>query len=325
MSKPKLTEKNVLTDKEWREANKISRKKDEMLQEMIIEIALCLKDKIQTEYFDSVFTLPAVRSSYLEVPMVSWKRRIKANYNAEEDVFVPCEPREICERVVVLFYEAADLITKLQEDSLKEDIEQARRKARVEDPELSYHLLLLVPGFKEYLRKLQAIEDRIYKEKMLSQLEQSQSRRRNEEELPITAKEAQSILVKTEVAEGINIFLAKNMEESIDWLHSFTHTIASSRYDKFERNPKQAMVGSVRLGSDKRSTYLELVKKFNLMTAQKAEKLYEFYPSPAALCERFASHDDLGTVNGKNIVPPSVTVAMRRVFTSTDPSQVITE
>lgn len=313
-------------DKQWTKANK-KRTRNELLEEMIIEVAPCLKDKVETEYFKTVFELPAVRITTIEIPLITWKRKISAKYNKDEDLFVPCDVCEISERVMVLFYEPEEFVLKLKDDALKVDIENARRRAYVDDPLLSYHLLVLVPGFKDHLRKLQALEDRIYKEKMLLQLDQapSQTRRRKEQELPISAKDAQKMLVSAEVNMGINIFLSKNMEESVDWLHSFTHTIGASLYDKFERNPQQAVVGSVKLGSDRRSTFLEMIKKFNLMTAQKAEKLYEFYTSPASLCERYANHENLGTVNGKAIVPPSVNVAMRRVFSSTDPWQVITE
>ena len=116
----------------------------------------------------------------------------------------------------------------------------------------------------------------------------------------------------------------RTAQEAIDWLHSFTYTIGSSLYDKFQRNSSLANIGTVRLGSDRRTTFIELLKKFNLMTQPRAEKLYEYYTSPIAMYKRFLKSDTLGTVNGKNIVPPSANAAMKRVFTATDPSQVIT-
>lgn len=311
-------------DKEWREANKVTRKKELILGEMVIEIASCLKKNIETPYFRQIFELPVVRNTYLEVPLISWKRRVRAKYNKDEDLFVPCELTEISERVLVLFYEADNLVEKIQQETLQEDVDKALARARVENPLLKYHLLIIVPGIREYLRKLQTIEDRQYREQMLEKMNEP-VRKRKLQEVSITASEAQKLVHSAEVNMGINIFTSRSIEETIDWLHSFTYTIGAALYDKFERNPELANLGSVKLGSDQRTTFIEMVKKFNLMTAQKAEKLYEFYTSPASLYEKFCQSDSLGAVNGKNIIPPSVNAAMRRVFTSTDPSQVIND
>lgn len=312
------------TDKQWRDANKVTRKKEDILGEMVIEIALCLKGKIETDHFKQTFELPVTRNTYLDIPLISWKRRVTARYNKDEDVFVPCEADEICERVLVLYYEAADLVAKIQEDTLEEDTKKALRRGKAEDPLLKHHLLIVVPGMKEYLRKLKTVEDRLYRSQMLAKMNEP-VRQKTQEEVSITASEAQKLIHSAEVKLGINIFSSKSVEETIDWLHAFTYTIGAALYDKFERNLELSNLGSVKLGSDQKSTFVEMIKKFNLMTNQKAEKLYEFYTSPASLYDKFMKSESLGTVGGKNILPPTVNAAMRRVFTSTDPTQVIND
>jgi len=325
-NKPKESKtKNGFSDKDWRLANKLRRTRDEIFKEMIVEVALCLEELISTEHFKECFSNSAVRRTYLEIPLVSWKRKVTADYNAEEDVFVPCEPKEISERVLALYYEPQDLIDRIQNGSLEVHISTALRRAKIENPLLKHHLVILVPCFKEYLRKLQSAEDKRYREQMLLQMNMTTTRQLDEDDHPMSASEAQKLLIETEVSLGVNIFLTRSVEETIDWLTSFTFTIGNSLYDKHERNPEFANFGQTRLGSDRKSTFVEMMKKFNLMSKMKAEKLYEFYTSPASLFKRLSEKDNLGTVNGKTIVPPTVNSAIRRVFTSSDPNQVIND
>lgn len=324
-TKPKKNTKEGFTEKEWRNANKLRRTRDEIFSEMIVEVALCLENIFSCEQFKESFSKSNVRRSYLEIPLISWKRRVTASYNAEKDVFVPCEMKEISERVLALYYEPQDLILRIQNGSLEIHIKAAQRRAKLQDPLINYHLVILLPCFKEYLRKLQAAEDKSYRDQMLQKMNMTTGRRSANEVNSISASEAQRLIMETEVSMGVNIFLTRSFEETIDWLTSFTYTIGNSLYDKHERNPEFANFGETRLGSDRKTTFVEMMKKFNLMSKMKAEKLYEFYTSPASLYKRFSEKDNLGTVNGKSIVPPTVNSAMRRFFTATDPGQVIND
>ncbi|GEQ72094.1 hypothetical protein JCM33374_g5780 [Metschnikowia sp. JCM 33374] len=324
-SKSKNSDPNDRLSKAWKDANKVIRRKDDILSEMVIEIALCLEKKIETDYFKKIFLQPKVRNSYLEIPLITWKRRVTAKYNKEEDCFVPCDLTEISERILLLYYAPDELIDKLRQGLVSSDIEKAKRRANLEDPLKEYFVFIMVPGFNEYLRKLQTMENRQYRAKTLQQLNQTKSTTKSRDEPSMSSSEASRLLVDSEVQLGINIFTTKTVEESIDWLHSFTYTIASSIYDKFERNPDFANIGTVRSGSDSKSTFIEMMKKFNLMTDPKAQNLYQYYTCPLSLYTRLLENGDIGTVNGRNIVPPSVNKAMRRVFTSRDPDAIITD
>lgn len=328
---PKATKSNTkstdgYTDKQWREANKLKRRKEDILKEMVVEVAIGLEECLMTEHFKEVFELPTLRRSYLEIPLITWKRRIHANYNAEEDVFVPCAEKEVSERVIVLYYEARELVDRIHNESLQLHIDTALRRARATDPLLDYHVVVLVLGFKEYVRKLQAAEDKSYREQMLRKMgEETSTPTDTRRPHTPSAGSIQKLLYLTEVSLQVHIFMTRSVDETIDWLASFTHTIGTSLYDKHERNPEFANFGKARLGSDRKSTFIEMMKKFNLMSHAKAEKLHEFYTSPASIFKRLCEKENLGTVNGKGIVPPSVNSAMRRFFTATDESTVIND
>lgn len=315
------------TNKEWRHANRATRKKEEIMAEMVLEIALCIDCKLKTSYFSSKFENVSSRNTYMEVPLLLWKRRVKARYDRQKDIFVPCELTEIAESVYVLLYDGADLIWRIKDGTVNEDLQKAKRRILSDNPEIIPYIFIISPGFDAFLRKLQAAEDKEYRRSMLEQLQRSEVNKKSKKEdsIDVTAAEALKLRVQTEITLGVNIFTCRDMEEVIDWLYTFTYTIGSSLYNRLERNPEFANIGNVKLGSDKQSAFLHMLQQFNLVTAAKSEKISQFYPSPVSLYQRFTTHDDLGSFGGKSVVPPTVNNTMRRVFMSTDPDQVITD
>lgn len=305
---PKSRKVDKAAEKAIKEANK-KKTKEDVLREMIIEIAYCLKD-IQTPFFHETFANVEHRNTYLEIPTVKWRRKVEAIYNADTDAFDPCSPREVTQDVVLLVYDAARFIENVQDGGFEEDMK-----------ELLSHVIVVVIGFKEYTRKLAAAEDRRYREALRLKMENGKARKT--EESQVTAAEATRLVHETEVKHRVTVFHVKNNSELVEWLFAFTASIGHSIYDKSKR--LDLNVGSVKLGTDTKSTFFEMMKKFNLMTPQRIETLYEFFKSPGALYDRLIKEDTLGTVNKKNIVPPTVGAAMKRVFTATDPESVVND
>ncbi|KAM9909496.1 hypothetical protein OXX69_005369 [Metschnikowia pulcherrima] len=324
-AKTKASETDARSNKAWKDANKVVRRKQDIMSEMVMEIAFCLDKKLRTGFFTNIFLLPSVRNSYLEIPLISWKRRVSARYNKEEDFFVPCDLTEQTEKVLILFYEPDELIEKLKNGVVETHIDHAKRRARSEDPSKEYFVLIMVPNFSTYLRKLETNENRQYRAKTLQRLNRTPSSSRPSNEITMTVAQASKLLVESEVRLGVNIFTTKTVEESIEWLHSFTYTIGSSIYDKYERNPDFSAIGTIKSGANPKGTFLEMVKKFNLMTEPKAENLYQYYASPLSLYKRLVETGELGAVKGRNVVPPSVNKMMKSVFTSKNPNAVITD
>lgn len=58
--------------------------------------------------------------------------------------------------------------------------------------------------------------------------------------------------IEAEVAQlqvnGFKVFPTKTTHETLLWLKSFTYTISSARYDKVERNPDLANIGTIKSG-----------------------------------------------------------------------------
>lgn len=322
-TKPNPIPNQPYTNKELNAANKTFRKKEDILSEMILNIPIQLYETFDEEFVKSMVTHSRIRKTYSTIPMIFWKRAVTADYDEERDVFIPCAPKELTEKNVVLYYKAPDLMKQIKDDTLQRDVEQAKK-----DLGTNIHIIIMIEGYDKYLNKLKTIANRNYTRAVLTQLNpnetNSQKKRRIEEdEGDFTVEECEYLVNKLQVDLQVNIFPVKSYQEALEWLVSFSYTIGGSLYDKFNRNESLANLGRVKPGTDKQSTFMQTIKQFNLMTTPKVEQLYSFYSSLQRIYERYESHGSLGTFGGKNVLPPTVDSAMKKVFMSEDPDAKI--
>lgn len=319
--------------KELNEANKVTRKKEELLSEMVIQIPSLLYERdFEDEYMKQIFVEPKVEKTNSNLPIISWKRKVKARYDAERDVFIPCEPTEINEKNIVIYYKAKDFVNSLIEGTISLLLDECKTEAKLHNLSSGSHIIIIVEGYVQFLTKIRNMEDKRYKKAVLDKLNPNDGDtgnkrlKKQEDSVSLSQKEIDQLVNETQVRLNVNIFPVKNNKDAINWLQSFTYTIAYALYDKFERNISLANLGTVKSGTDTKTTYFQTVKQFRLMTEPKIEKLYGFYTSIFALYSRFQTNDTLGKDNfGKNIVPPSTESAMKKLFTSEDPNDVVHE
>ena len=319
--------------KELNEANKVTRKKEELLSEMVIQIPSFLYETdFEDEYMKQIFVEAKVEKTNSSLPIIFWKRKVKARYDAERDIFIPCKPTEINEKNAVIHIKAKDFVNSLIEGAISLLVDACREEAKRHNQTAVSHIIIIVEGYVQFLSKIRNMEDKRYKKAVLDKLNPNDDKtgskklKKQEDSVSLSAKEIDQLVNETQVSLNVNIFPVKNNKDAINWLQSFTYTIAYALYDKFERNISLANLGTVKSGTDTKTTYFQTVKQFRLMTEPKIEKLYGFYTSIFALYSRFQTNDTLGKDNfGKNIVPPSTESAMKKLFTSEDPNDVVHE
>ncbi|KAG2731280.1 hypothetical protein G9P44_005696 [Scheffersomyces stipitis] len=339
-SKSKSRKANVkvpAVSKEMKDANRVTRSKEELLSEMIIMMAPCVKSMFKQDYLVTQFEKPHISDFISDLPMICWNRKVKALYNPETDLFVPCEETELQEKNIVLYYEAQEFFEKVHERTLKYQVNRALSLRKQDNDTIMYKIIIMVEGYDVFINKLKRMEQNKYKSKVLDRLNepdslsssQSQPKRRKntiEPTLNITAKEAELLMNSVQIELKVNIFTVRNSSEAVDWLLSYTYAISYSLYDKFERNSSLANIGVVRSGSDSKSTFIGGVRQFKLLTEAKAERLYSHYPSLQSIYQVLTRSGALERDgNGKNLIPPSAESAMLRFFTSEDPHEAINE
>lgn len=312
------------TSKDLKEANRATRKKKELLAEMELHMAESVYSRLEDLVKD--FQLRVIKASYT-LPVIFWKRNINAAYDKERDIFIPCHPRRVLEKTFVLYYHASVFFEKLRNHTLKADVSAAKQQALAITPN-EYNVILVVEGYDILLNKIKAYEQRLFKNQVLQGLNVEEQRRRRKDDTEMSkypsSSEIEHLVNKAQIDLKANIFMVRAKQESIMWLNSFTHMIGQSLYDKFERNQGLANLGNVKSGADTKSTFLQSMKQFNLMTQAKADILYVLHQSLHLMYTKLRSHGTLGKDNLKrNIVPPSVDSSMKKFFTADDPDMVI--
>ncbi|KAL6454037.1 EME1 Crossover junction endonuclease EME1 [Candida maltosa Xu316] len=312
------------TQKDLKEANKVTRKKEEIYAEMELHITkdvFSLFQELSSDFQSRI--LPANYGP----PIIFWKRNVTAIYDKERDIFIPCHPTKILEKTFVLYYLAADFVTKLDNGDLKADVLAASQEALSITPN-EYHIIIMVEGYDQLLWKIKSFEQRKFKNQVLQGLNsQEQSRRRNTDaemaKYP-SSNQIEFLVNRTQIDLKVNIFTIRGRPESVMWLNSFTYIIGQSLYNKFERNESLANLGTVRSGVDTKATFLQSMKHFKLMTQPKVDILYVSHKSIYSIYSTLKSKGTLGKDTLKrNIVPPTVDQSMLKFFTSDDPDSVI--
>ena len=317
------------TPKDLKEANKVTRKKEELMSEMILKVSHHLYGDLEESRLKSIFMESTVESFPSQIPMIFWKRKVLARYNPDTDTFVPCPVLYIHEKTVVLYYKAEEFIEKAQTRSLKTDCEFSLSLLRRADEKIQYKVIIIVEGYDQLVLKLKNIENLKYKNEVLKRLNPNETIRTPKTKTGVfstTLKEVEYLFNKTQLEMGVNIFPVRTPVEGINWLYSFTYTIAFSLYDKFERNHSLANLGTVRSGTDTKSTFVQTLRQFKLMTEPKAEKLFEQYSSLFAIYTELQSKGTLGKDgSGKNFVPPTADNAMKKTFLAENADGLINE
>ncbi|CCE82617.1 Piso0_002349 [Millerozyma farinosa CBS 7064] len=348
-SKPKGTKKAKVqtisigdaefTKKELEEVNKVNRKKEDLMSEMIIEISTNVFDECFDEsYMKEILCHTEIEKIVSRLPIISWKRITRATYDKNKDIFIPCPLSQVREKKIVLYYGAEEFVSILMCHELG-DIIKSVKKETFSDISPQVQLVFMIEGYDQYVNKIKCIEEKNYQKTImerLSQQSQPTSRESDRNSMDPTnntsqitgvgSKDVDSMINDAQITYCVNIFTVRNSREATRWLQSFTYAISFSLYDKFERNASLANLGGVKSGSDRKTTFFQTMRQFKMMTEQKVEKLYNHYPSLYKIYSRYRRNDSLGKDSlEKNIVPPSIDSAMKKVFSTDDPFEMVFE
>lgn len=324
--KPKTTESDFLSYQEkmkqinktygaalLKEVNKVSKKKEELLAEMIMSIPKFVHDRFHQEGLlqEDDFPHTKVEVNHNDRPVINWRRKVKAKYDASNDLFLPCSPQEIHESCRVLYYQAEEFFSKLTLVDLDNETEVQKSIP------FQANTILMIEGYSQQLTKINNLENKIYKQRVLQKDQTTK-------ELKYTTKDLEHLINKLQFKYLINVYPVKNLTDARDWLISFTYTMAFGMYDKFERNPEFSNLIGSKSGTDYKTTFLETIHKFKLMPYARCERLFLYYDNLEKISTRYKTNNTLGKdKDGKTLVPESTELGMHNLFNSTDPNEII--
>lgn len=337
--------KNDYTLKELNAVNKIVRRKEDLMAEMVIHISEHLYlNKFKQDYMMAKFINTEIKQESINEPIIYWTRNVKATYDTEKALFLPCEPKTIMETNLMVYLNAEEFFDGIVDEEFINQFESNTKAYELRNlyrrinsiienfrMKLSFnkspHVVFIIEGFEKLMTKLRSRENKKFRDLVTgvsdlpSSQEASQKRSKKAQEkllYSLPSKEVEKLLKYIQFETGIPVFLVRGNQEAIEWLYLFTYTISKSLYDRLSRNKDFAHLNTVGSGVDAKLTFIRSLALFKRMTQEKATSLYPKAGSMKQLYKIYESGKLVGSP-----LPTTVDASMRRFFTSDDPDENI--
>lgn len=301
-----------------KEANKVTRTKEQLLDEMIMDIPKIVFSTIKHKKCESELDGIETRESFREDPYVSWQRKVTSKYDTVTDSFIPTSPHVIDEGKCCLVYNVKDFASMMQMETLLSKFKKFRR----DHPEFDCIVIMIVE-WEQLIQRLKNAENRQYTARMRDgEPEPQKKKRKASVEDSLSLKEMEDTISELQVA-GFRIFTTKSIHESTIWLKSFTHAIAGARYDKLERNPEFANVGAIKSGKDSQDTYFQMLLQLKFMTEVRAQRVMSVMPTLKSLHKCVKSGRLPLGKDGKTAMNSNVEASVIKLLTTKDDDELL--
>lgn len=287
------------------EANKSKMDKKVSLPEMIIDMATSFEDTDiaaqVTEYMSHVNV--EVEFVPTQIPkVVSWRRKVTAEYDAEAAHWKPC-PLTVQKETHVLCYmlaqEFVDLIFTVSDENLDSHLRKLRRFYP------GYKPIYLVEGMAAVVRKSNDSRKQNYKDAFLRLLDENESststsqpsrpkrgrKTRSEPQGPIDEDAIEDALLQLQVQHSCLVYHTNTAAETAEWIKVYTENISTIPYRQERMNLYDASfcmdVGQVKAGVDADDTYAKMLQEITRVTAPIAYGVANRYGSVSELVRAF--------------------------------------
>lgn len=336
----------------YQDANRVNRKKDDLLTEMIIKIP----QQVIRDFKGNDHTLELAPIEIQEVSnpenIICWSRKTRAIYDSETDSFKPSPLQILDEKICVFVYTASEFLQMLEMETLVTKFNEVILRNKNFN-----NFIILINGYDQILQKLKTQENRKYTAKVRSRMEPVPTapmedensgvanadefepgkrsrggrggRRRKTKAAPRsnTISSYSSDQIEAEVAQlqvnGFKVFPTKTTHETLLWLKSFTYTISSARYDKVERNPDLANIGTIKSGVNTHDTYLKMLLQFKFMTEVKANRIIDELPTLLHLYNAVNQNRLPTGPDGKPLMMSNIQSSIMKLFSTMNDSELL--
>ncbi|EKD15186.1 uncharacterized protein L3040_001554 [Drepanopeziza brunnea f. sp. 'multigermtubi'] len=273
-----------------------------------------------------------------EVPLIKWRRKVEAEYDADADHYVPVAKyiRDESHAMCVLTAQAlVNLITGPESGDL--DAHVLKLQTRLGSCKIIY----LIEGYNTWMKKNKNKLIRQYDSAVRShdslpdgpQNASQKSRRKKKEPDYVAEEQIEDAMLRLQIVHEVLIHHTNSMVETAEWIVNFTQHISSVPYktQKFTLDTAFCVdTGQVKTGLDAADTYQKMLEQIQLVTPAAALGIMDRYPTvpelvrglredgPGALQEcRKASNRNGSFADRK--VGPAISKRVWKVFLGTDP------
>jgi len=201
--------------------------------EMIVGLPSSLKEKVKDATRTFLADLSVKTYDYdSDLPVIKWKRRVEAIWDLEARIFRPCEV-QIKEEKHVMYVMSAEDFVQLATGEEGNDLDS--HVLRLKTTFQSHELIYLIEGLGSWLRKNKAVKNRGFTEAVRKEmnpvdLSTSQKARKRKVAQYIDEDMVEHALLKLQVIHSVLIHHSQVMENTPEWIRSFTQHISTIPY-----------------------------------------------------------------------------------------------
>ncbi|PGH09761.1 crossover junction endonuclease EME1 [Blastomyces parvus] len=349
LKEQKAKEKQLAAD--LAEANKRKFDKKISTPEMIIDMSSTFEGSSVgnqvTEYMRHLGVEKNVISAHMP-NIVTWRRKVTAQYNDKEAHWEPCpiaikmEDHVLC---LLLAQEFVDMsiATTNGDDTLDSHVLTMKRTYPGCKP------IYLIEGLSVWMRKNNNSRNRAYQASVLRELESSSQPQQQQQPPKRQKKPKQTVpppppidddtiedaLLQLQVQHGCLIQHTAAPSESAEWIKNFTEHISTVPYRQELINLHDASfcmdVGQVKSGEDNRDTYVKMLQEVHRVTAPISYGITSQYPTVSELVRELKEQGPLLLEDVKKCanrngaltdarVGPAISKRLHKVFTGLNPA-----
>ncbi|KAK2734571.1 hypothetical protein FQN55_002613 [Onygenales sp. PD_40] len=347
LKEQKAKEKQLAAD--LAEANKKKVDKKVSTPEMIIDISSSLEESSVGNQVSEYMRHLGVERHFVPTRIeniVTWRRKITAQYNDEAGYWEPCplvikkEDHVLCLLPAQEFV-AMSIATDGTDHTLESHVSQIQRGYPDCKP------IYLIEGLTIWMRKNNNSRNRAYQASVLRELNataqpqssQAPKRQRNSKQTapapPVDDDTIEDALLQLQVQHGCLIHHTAAAAESAEWIKNFTENISTIPYRRERINLQDASfcmdVGQVRTGEDNADTYVKMLQEIQRVTAPISYGITMQYPTVGELVRELKGQGPLMLEDVKKCanktgaltearVGPAMSKRIHKVFTGLNPS-----
>lgn len=313
--------------KKYNDVNKITKDKDKLAQEMVLDInetIINYFDQIGIDLDKELFPTSIIKNSD-NIPIIKFKRKCNSIYDYNHDIFFPCDEILAEESLCILFYQAIDFfyLYRSQKRSLWRELKRLKQSGK--------KVIIILDGYLTLEKDLTNLENKKYREKVHLNIngitKSSYCRKHTEKDERLEAlgmktkdldRRVNEILIYTEA----DIFPVNNSSEFFDWLNNLIWVLGKRRYDLMAKNKEWAHI-DVKIGKTRTEVLSKCLQQLKSVTQIKAERVTHIYNSFQKMFEDFQKGYLLSGKDGNPLMTKTIEKAMHALLTSDDPDEKI--
>ncbi|KAH8601396.1 ERCC4 domain-containing protein [Bisporella sp. PMI_857] len=315
-------------------ANTLKTDKKLSTPEMIVYLPSILDEKLfrATQIFLEELSVE-VHKYQSETPVIKWRRKADSIWDSEARIFKPCAPHLRDEKHIMYLISAKDFV-KLATGSDGDDLDShvLRLKTEFDDCKVIY----MIEGMKAWTAKNKSVKNNGFTEavrNLIADAEATDNQRRKRKEVEYVDEDVvEHALLKLQVMHGVLIHHSRVMNETSEWIRSFTQHISTIPYKQQQRSMDSSFCmesGQVQVGNGTEDTFIKMLEQMARITASIAKGIQAEYPTVQALVAGLREHGpnalaDLRTAANNNgaftdrRIGPAISKRVYNVFTSRD-------